>query len=98
MRRDEPYSFVPVRKFSEAFQSFHTGRKLGDELAIPFDKSRSHPAALAAKKYGRNKDLFQACLSREFLLMKRNAFAYIFKSLLVSVTLSFRPFFCFFFG
>ena len=93
MRRDEPYSFVPVNEFSESFQSFHIGRKLGDELAIPFDKSKSHPSALTTKKYGVRKDLFHACLSRESLLMKRNAFAYIFKFFLVSVTLSFTPLF-----
>ena len=45
-KKDEPYSFVTVREFAEAFQSFHGGRKLGDELAVPFDKAKSHPAAL----------------------------------------------------
>nr|POF16743.1 pleiotropic drug resistance protein 1 [Quercus suber] len=32
-QKDEPYNFVTVKEFSEAFQSFHVGRKLGDELA-----------------------------------------------------------------
>uniref|UniRef100_A0A5B6YJY6 Putative pleiotropic drug resistance protein 1-like n=1 Tax=Davidia involucrata TaxID=16924 RepID=A0A5B6YJY6_DAVIN len=79
-RRDEPYRFVTVREFAEAFQSFHVGRKLGDELATPFDKTKSHPAALTTKKYGVNKEeLLKACTSREYLLMKRNSFVYIFK-------------------
>ncbi|KAL1156684.1 hypothetical protein V6Z11_A08G107000 [Gossypium hirsutum] len=42
-RIDEPYSFISVKEFAEAFQSFHIGQKLGDDLAIPFDKSKSHP-------------------------------------------------------
>jgi len=61
--KDEPYSFVSVKEFGEAFQSFHIGQKLGDELAIPFDKSKGHPAALTTKKYGvSKKELFKACL------------------------------------
>ncbi|OVA06530.1 ABC transporter-like [Macleaya cordata] len=79
-RKDEPYSFITVKDFSEAFQSFHVGRRLGDELATPFNKSKSHPAALTTKKYGiGKKELLKACASREYLLMKRNSFVYIFK-------------------
>ena len=90
--KDEPYSFVSVKEFAEAFQSFHIGRRLGDELATPFDKSKGHPAALTTKKYGVSmKELFKACVSREFLLMKRNSFVYIFKMFQVS---SIRAFNC----
>lgn len=86
-KRDEPYRFIDVGEFSEAFQSFHVGKKLGDELAIPFDKSRSHPAALTTKTYGATKkELLKACISREFLLMKRNSFVYIFKLVQVSMS------------
>jgi hypothetical protein len=92
--KDEPYSFVSVKEFAEAFQSFHIGRRLGDELATPFDKSKGHPAALTTKKYGVSmKELFKACVSREFLLMKRNSFVYIFKMFQVS---SIRAFNCLF--
>ncbi|XP_061952088.1 pleiotropic drug resistance protein 1-like [Populus nigra] len=91
--RDQPYSFVSAKEFSEAFQSFHIGRKLGDELATPFDKSKSHPAALTTEKYGvSKKELLKACISREFLLMKRNSFVYIFKFtqliILASITMT----------
>ncbi|XP_056166149.1 pleiotropic drug resistance protein 1-like isoform X1 [Syzygium oleosum] len=80
VRKDEPYTFVTVREFVEAFQSFHVGRKLGDELSTPFDKSKNHPAALTTKRFGVGmKDLLKACISREYLLMKRNSFVYIFK-------------------
>ncbi|XP_034682534.1 pleiotropic drug resistance protein 1-like isoform X2 [Vitis riparia] len=79
-RKDEPYSYVTVKEFAEAFQSFHIGQKLGDELAVPFDKTKGHPAALTTKKYGISKrELLRACTSREFLIMKRNSFVYIFK-------------------
>lgn len=77
---DQPYRFVTAEEFAETFRSFHVGRRLGDELANEFDKSKSHPAALTTKKYGVGKwELLKACLSREYLLMKRNSFVHIFK-------------------
>ncbi|KAK2651460.1 hypothetical protein Ddye_011316 [Dipteronia dyeriana] len=96
-RQNEPYRFVTVKKFAEAFQSFHVGIKLGDELGTPFDKKESHPAALTTKNYGVGKEeLLKACISREYLLMKRNSFVYIFKLMqltimaMVSMSLFFR--------
>uniref|UniRef100_A0A6V7QPR8 ABC transporter domain-containing protein n=1 Tax=Ananas comosus var. bracteatus TaxID=296719 RepID=A0A6V7QPR8_ANACO len=78
--KDEPYRYVSVNEFAEAFQSFHVGRKLGEELSTPFDRRRNHPAALTTSKYGISKmELLKACTSREWLLMKRNSFVYIFK-------------------
>ena len=85
-RRDVPYRFVTVKEFSEAFQSFHEGKRLGNELAVPFDKSKNHPAALTTKKYGVNKrELCKASFAREFLLMKRNSFVYAFKFIQVGI-------------
>ncbi|KAL0393951.1 UNVERIFIED_CONTAM: Pleiotropic drug resistance protein 1 [Sesamum latifolium] len=79
-RRDEPYRFISVSEFAEAFQSYVVGRRIGDELAVPFDKTKSHPAALTTTKYGLGKkELLKACTDREFLLMKRNSFVYYFK-------------------
>lgn len=84
-QKDEPYSYVTANEFAEAFQSFHIGQKLGDELSVPFDKTKGHPAALTTKRYGiSKKELLKACSSREFLLMKRNSFVYIFKMIQVS--------------
>ncbi|GAU19344.1 hypothetical protein TSUD_336310 [Trifolium subterraneum] len=95
--KDQPYTFVTAEEFSEAFQSFHVGIRLGDELGTEFDKSKSHPSALTTKKYGVGKwELYKACLSREFLLMKRNSFVYIFKlgqlsiMAMVAMTIFFR--------
>ncbi|CAI0416830.1 unnamed protein product [Linum tenue] len=80
VRKDEPYNFISSMEFAEAFQSFHIGKKQGDELATPFDKLKSHPAALTTKKFGVNKkELLKACIAREYLLMKRNSFIYAFK-------------------
>ncbi|ONH93121.1 hypothetical protein PRUPE_8G214400 [Prunus persica] len=78
--RDEPYRFITVKHFSAAFQSFSVGKRITEELAAPFDKTKSDPAALTTKKYGiRKVELLKACFSRELLLMKRNSFVYVFK-------------------
>ncbi|KAL6334280.1 hypothetical protein AAG906_014680 [Vitis piasezkii] len=72
-RKDVPYSFVTVKEFAEAFQSFHIGRKVADELASPFDRAKSHPAALTTKKYGiRKKELLDANMSRETEMHKNS--------------------------
>ncbi|KAK8473548.1 hypothetical protein PHAVU_001G166000 [Phaseolus vulgaris] len=78
--KDQPYRFVTAKEFSEALKSFHVGRSLREELDSEFDRSKSHPAALTTKKFGVGKwELLKACLSREYLLMKRNSFVYIFR-------------------
>ncbi|WMV31368.1 hypothetical protein MTR67_024753 [Solanum verrucosum] len=79
-KKDKPYRFITSKEFAEAYQSFHVGKKLADELTTPYDKTKSHPAALSTKKYGiGTKQLLKVCADREFLLMKRNSFVYIFK-------------------
>ncbi|KAK9229260.1 hypothetical protein WN944_022219 [Citrus x changshan-huyou] len=97
VNKEEPYRFVTVKEFADAFQVFYVGQKVGDELRIPFDKRKSHRAALTTKIYGvSKKELLKACMSRELLLMKRNSFVYIFKLCqltimgLVAMTLFFR--------
>ncbi|KAL8551735.1 hypothetical protein ACS0TY_000705 [Phlomoides rotata] len=85
-KKDEPYRYFSVTEFVECFSSFHTGQKIYDDLAIPYDKSKAHPAALVTEKYGiSNMELFKACLSREWLLMKRNSFLYIFKTFQITI-------------
>eukprot|EP01018_Ginkgo_biloba_P004062 Gb_34645 [translate_table: standard] len=80
-RNGQPYRYVPVKKFAEAFYSFHVGRKLAQELSIPYDKRQNHPAALTTSRYGvNNAELFKASFARELLLIKRNSFIYIFKT------------------
>ncbi|ONM54314.1 ABC transporter G family member 40 [Zea mays] len=78
---DDTYRYVPVKEFAEAFQSFHVGEAIRNELAVPFDKSTSHPAALKTSRYGASvKELLKANIDREILLIKRNSFVYIFKA------------------
>ncbi|KAL6659896.1 hypothetical protein ACP70R_002018 [Stipagrostis hirtigluma subsp. patula] len=96
-RPEETYRFVPVKDFVTAFKSFHTGRTVENELAIPFDKSKSHPAALATTRYGVSaKELLKANIDREILLMRRNSFVYMFRTFqlvlmsIIAMTLFFR--------
>ena len=78
--RSQTYHYVSVKEFADAFQSFHVGANLREELSIPYDKTECHPAALSTEKYGLSKaELFKACFDRQILLMKRNAFVHIFK-------------------
>ncbi|KAL1544680.1 transcription factor [Salvia divinorum] len=78
--KNEPYRYVTVSEFAEAFQSYIVGRRVGDELSVPFDKTKSHPAALTTDKFGiGKKELLKACADREYLLMKRNSFVFYFK-------------------
>lgn len=75
-----------MEEFAEAFQSFHVGKRLQDDLATPFDKNRSDPTLLTTKNYGVNKmELLKACFSKELSLMKRNSFIYIFKLIQVGL-------------
>lgn len=68
------------------FESFYTGQKVSEKLRIPYDKSTAHPAALVKDESGiSNKELFKACFLREWLLMKRNSFAYIFKTTQITI-------------
>lgn len=80
-RKSEPYHYISVPEFAQFFKSCFIGQQLLEDLKAPYDKSSIHPAALATEKYGIPPwELFKACLSREWLLMKRNSFVYIFKT------------------
>ncbi|KAL2239345.1 pleiotropic drug resistance protein 2 [Sesamum indicum] len=85
-KKNRPYHYVSVPEFARAFNSFHIGEKLLQELRVPYDKSRTHPAALVKEKYGISSwELFRACFSREWLLMKRSSFIYIFKTTQITI-------------
>ncbi|KAJ6373081.1 hypothetical protein OIU76_027422 [Salix suchowensis] len=45
-RRDQPYSFVSAKEFSEAFQSFHIGRKLGTPESLHLKRIFAHEKEL----------------------------------------------------
>lgn len=84
--KNEPYRYVSVSEFRQIFSRFQAGERLYDDLAIPYDKKNAHPAALVTEKYGiSNMELLKANLAREMLLMKRNAFLYIFKTTQITI-------------
>ncbi|XP_016466204.1 pleiotropic drug resistance protein 2 [Nicotiana tabacum] len=85
-RKSRPYVYISVPEFSESFNSFQIGEQIIDELTIPYDKYSVHRAALVKNKYGiSNQELFKACFSREWLLMKRSSFLYIFKTTQITI-------------
>ncbi|XP_057868467.2 ABC transporter G family member 39 [Cryptomeria japonica] len=84
--RSQPYHYIPVKEFAEAFKSFHVGKRLTEELSHPFDRTMNHPASLTYTNYGVSRmNMFKACFSREVLLMKRHSFVYVFKSVQIAV-------------
>ncbi|KAL0666525.1 hypothetical protein Bca4012_029229 [Brassica carinata] len=79
-----PYSFVSVETFAKRFKDLEIGRKLEEALSKPYDRSKTHNDSLSFNAYSLpNWELFRACLSREFLLMKRNYFVYLFDTFLL---------------
>ncbi|KAH7837053.1 hypothetical protein Vadar_009010 [Vaccinium darrowii] len=71
----------------EAFNTFHVRLRVCEDLRIPYDKSKVDPAALVTESYGiSNLELFRACFSREWLLMKRDSFVYLFKATQLIIT------------
>lgn len=85
-KKDQSYQFISVPEFVQGFSSFHIGQQIASDLSVPYDKSKMHPAALVTNKYGiSNWELFRACFSREWLLMQRNSFIYIFKTTQITI-------------
>ncbi|KAI9156895.1 hypothetical protein LWI28_013751 [Acer negundo] len=79
--RHLPYSYVSVDMFIDEFKEFHVGQRLDDRLSRPFNKSKCHKNSLSFSIYSLSKwELFKACLSREWLLMKRNSVFHVVKS------------------
>ncbi|CAL5195539.1 unnamed protein product [Lathyrus oleraceus] len=79
--KNRPYRYVSVTEFANKFKQFHVGIHLDQELSVSFDKSSAHKAALV---YSKNSvptmDILKACWDKEWLLIKRNSFVYIFKT------------------
>ncbi|KAM1056398.1 hypothetical protein ACFX13_030551 [Malus domestica] len=95
-KKNEPFRYVSVADFAQAFATFHVGQRLAEDLRVPYDKRTAHPAALVKEKYGiSSMELFKACFAREWLLMKRNSFVYIFKTVQIAImaTITFTVFF-----
>ncbi|XP_044483312.1 pleiotropic drug resistance protein 3-like isoform X3 [Mangifera indica] len=85
-RTEVPYNYVAVDMFCRKFKKSSLGKKLREDLSVPFDKLKNHKDALSFDMYSvSNWKLFKACMSREFLLMKRNSFIYAFKTIQIIV-------------
>lgn len=83
--RDKPYCYVSIDSFVEKFKKSDLGLQLQDKVSKTYDKSQTQKDGLCFRKYSlSNWDMLKACSRREFLLMKRNSFVYVFKSGLVS--------------
>ncbi|XP_068637695.1 ABC transporter G family member 42-like [Aristolochia californica] len=79
--KSKPYQYIPVSEFAARFKRFHVGMHLENELSVPYDKSKSHKAALVFSKHAvPTMDLLRATFSKEWLLIKRNSFVYVFKT------------------
>lgn len=84
--RDAPYKYVPVSVFAAAFNDFEVGLAIRKELSVPPEKSAIPADALAKTKYGAPQyEIFKACLDREWTLMRRTKFLYIFKTFQVGL-------------
>jgi hypothetical protein len=83
--RQRPYRYISVPEFAQRFKRFHVGLQLENHLSLPFDKSRCHQAALVFSKHSvSTTELLKASFDKEWLLIKRNSFVYIFKTIQVS--------------
>ncbi|XP_027162642.1 pleiotropic drug resistance protein 3-like isoform X1 [Coffea eugenioides] len=80
-RDSATYIYNSVDLLSRKFKESVYGKKLSEEVSGVFSKSKSQNDAISFTKFSIPKwTLFRACMSREYLLMKRNSFIYIFKS------------------
>ncbi|KAK3025042.1 hypothetical protein RJ639_043320 [Escallonia herrerae] len=79
-RNKQVCSYTSVDMLSRKFKEAHLGKKLYTELSKPFVKSQSHKNSISFSMYSLSKwALFKACMSREFLLLRRNYFVYLVK-------------------
>lgn len=85
--KDKPYRYIPVSEFAQRFRRFHVGLHLENELSDPFDRSRSHRAALVFDSHAvPATELLKASFAKEWLLIKRNSFVYISKTVQIIIT------------
>ncbi|KAK1589123.1 hypothetical protein Q3G72_030665 [Acer saccharum] len=77
----KPYRFLPASEIADAFINSKYGRSVQASLDDPYDKSKSHPLALAKTKFAvSNWELFSSNFARELLLINRHSFLYIFRT------------------
>ncbi|KAL6876398.1 hypothetical protein ACP4OV_012970 [Aristida adscensionis] len=80
--QQRPYRYISVTEFEQRFKRFHVGLQVENHLSVPFDKSRCHQAALVFSKQSvSTTELLKASFDKEWLLIKRNSFVYVFKTI-----------------
>ena len=78
---EKPWSYIPVDYFSKKFKSHEIGKGQQEMVSETYKNSERDKNALSFSAYSLTQwDLFKACVSREYLLMRRNSFVYIFKT------------------
>ncbi|CAD6230064.1 unnamed protein product [Miscanthus lutarioriparius] len=81
IQNEKPYHYVSVTEFVAKFKKFHMGKSLRKQLSVPFHKRKIHKSALVfSEKSVSTLELLKASWSKEWLLMKRNSFVYVFKT------------------
>ncbi|XP_057840632.2 ABC transporter G family member 29-like [Cryptomeria japonica] len=85
--RSKPYHYISVKEFVDMYKSFRVGRKLSKKLSVRYDKLTSHKKSLVFTKHLiSNMEIFKICFAKEWLLLKRNAPIYIFKTVQIIFT------------
>ncbi|KAL8130556.1 LOW QUALITY PROTEIN: hypothetical protein V2J09_019711 [Rumex salicifolius] len=86
---DQPYNYFTVDMFSEKFNASTIGKARSDEISQPYEKSHNDENTISFGAYSLSMwELFKVCASREYLLMKRNSFLYIFKTIQLIIVAS----------
>ncbi|GFY97082.1 pleiotropic drug resistance 7 [Actinidia rufa] len=84
--RSRPYNYVIRDRVRQTVPALSRGPELENELSVPYAKARSHKAALVYKKYCvPKKELLKASFDKEWLLIKRNSFVYVFKTVQIII-------------
>ncbi|XP_057840625.2 ABC transporter G family member 36 [Cryptomeria japonica] len=85
--RSKPYHYISVKEFADMYKSFRVGRRLSRKLSVRYDKLTSHKKSLVFSKHlNSNMEIFKICFAKEWLLLKRNAPIYIFKTVQIIFT------------
>ncbi|KAF6262511.1 ATP-binding cassette transporter [Scenedesmus sp. NREL 46B-D3] len=80
-REPSQYAFVPVAAFHAAYEASPQGKAMRGALAAPAPQQPPRLDPLVRDKYALSgSGSWKACLRRDWILMKRNSFLYIFKS------------------
>ncbi|PIA64722.1 hypothetical protein AQUCO_00100293v1, partial [Aquilegia coerulea] len=84
--KSKPYRYISATEFTYQFKTFHVGLQLCSNLLHSYDKSLCHKAALVFTKSSISKmELLKTNFGKEWLLIKRNSFVYIFKTVQIVV-------------